>query len=114
MKKIIRSEIFKGLLTVDIEGMLQDTRIGDLITDDSGNVFKLESVALLGFHDSNNQTLVLHRVKGNNPVGNYLITPTHVEDDNLDIEKINEYMKLSLEEIEQLIEEELKKAGISK
>lgn len=37
-----------------------------------------------------------------------------MEDDNLDIKKINEYMKLSLEEIERLIEEELKKDGMIK
>lgn len=74
MKKIVRTETIGGLLTVDIDGVLQDKRIGDLISDDSGNVYKLESVALFGFHDSKNQTLVLHRVKGNKPIGNHLNT----------------------------------------
>ena len=43
-----------------------------------------------------------------------MVKQYYVEDDNLDIEKINEYMKLSLEEIERLIEEELKKDGMIK
>ena len=37
-----------------------------------------------------------------------------MEDDNLDIERINEYMKLSVEELDRLIEEELRKAGVIK
>lgn len=60
-----------NLLTVDIEGALQNTRIGDHISDDSGNVFKLDSVALSRF-SRNTQTLVLSRLSGNNPVGSYL------------------------------------------
>ncbi len=38
----------------------------------------------------------------------------YVEDDNLNIEKINEYMKLSVEELDRLIEEERRKAGVIK
>ena len=33
------------------------------------------------------------------------------ENDNLNIERINEYMKLSVEELDKMIEEELKKDG---
>ena len=36
------------------------------------------------------------------------------ENDNLNTERINEYMKLSVEELDRLIEEELKKAGYIK
>ena len=38
----------------------------------------------------------------------------YMEDDNLNIEKINEYMKLSVEELDRLIEEELRKDGMIK
>lgn len=72
MKKIVSTERINGLLTVDIEGVLQEKRIGDHISDDSGNLFKLESIALSGFYNRNSQTLVLRRVSGSRPVGNYL------------------------------------------
>lgn len=72
MKKVTGTETINGLLTVDIEGVLKEQRIGDHISDDSGNVFKLESIALSGFYNPNAQTLVLRRLSGNKPIGNYL------------------------------------------
>lgn len=72
MKRILNTDVFNGLLTVDIEGVLQETKIGDLIPDNSGNVFRLESVALSGFYNRNFQTLVLHKLEGSNPIGTYL------------------------------------------
>ena len=50
-----------------------------------------------------------------NEVGRILeMTHMVTEDDNLNIEKINEYMKLSVEELDRLIEEELRKDGVIK
>lgn len=72
MKKILNTETINGLFTVDIEGVLQETRIGDNIPDDAGNVFSLVSVALSGFHNRNAQTLVLKRLEGIKPIGAYL------------------------------------------
>lgn len=72
MKKIIRTETINGLLTVDIEGELHKTKIGDLISDNVGNVFRLDSVALTGFYNRNSQILVLHKLEGNKPIGTYL------------------------------------------
>ena len=40
--------------------------------------------------------------------------PRYTEDDNLNVERINEYMKLSVEELDRLIEEELRKDGMIK
>lgn len=72
MKKILNTETINGLFTVDIEGVLQETRIGDNIPDDAGNVFKLVSVALSGFYNRNAQTLVLRKLEGTKPIGAHL------------------------------------------
>ena len=72
MKKILSTETINGLFTVDIEGVLQKTRIGDSIPDDAGNVFRLDSIALSGFYNRNAQTLVLSKLEGTKPIGAYL------------------------------------------
>ena len=38
-KKILCTETINGLLTVDIDGVLEYVRIGDNISDDVGNAF---------------------------------------------------------------------------
>ena len=74
VKKILNTEIFEGMLTVDIEGELCEAKIGDLISDDTGNVFRLDSVALYGgVYNRNIQTLVLTKLEGEKPIGSYLI-----------------------------------------
>jgi hypothetical protein len=72
VKKVLDTNIINGLLAVDIEGELHKTKIGDLISDDVGNVFRLDSVALTGFYNRNSQILVLHKLEGNKPIGSYL------------------------------------------
>ena len=74
MKKILSTETFSGLLTVDIEGELRETKIGDLVSDDAGNIFRLDSVALYGGVDKADvQTLVLTKLQGEKAIGSYLI-----------------------------------------
>lgn len=72
MKKVLDTKIINGLLAVDIEGELHKTKIGDLIPDNAGNVFRLDSVALTGSYNPNSQILVLHKLEGNKPIGTYL------------------------------------------
>ena len=71
MKKILRTDNIAGLFTVDIEGRVSSARIGDLISDDNGNLFKLTSVALSG-SKLQSPILVLERINGTKPIGGYL------------------------------------------
>ena len=72
-KKILCTETINGLLTVDIDGVLEYVRIGDNISDDVGNVFRLDSAAMYNFYKLERSTLVLTQIKGDKPIGNFLL-----------------------------------------
>lgn len=74
MREIIKVEKINNLITIDIIGTLSRTRIGDILTDDVGNSFHLDSVALSGSvrRNTNITTLVVTRKHGNRQIGKYI------------------------------------------
>ncbi len=74
MIKVLKSEKVRDLLTIDIDGQLQNTVIGQTIKDDNGNHFLLQSVALQGGVSTMEiQTLVVTPIGAFSMVGAYII-----------------------------------------
>ena len=47
MRKVLQSTKFKNFLTVEIEGLMKKNKIGDIITDNKNDKFKIASVVLM-------------------------------------------------------------------
>lgn len=72
MREIVKVEKINNLLTIDIKGSLLKTRIGDIFTDNIGNSFRLDSIALSGHARRDTTTLVVTRIHKKTVFGQYI------------------------------------------
>ncbi len=47
MRKILKIDKITNLTTIEVEGIVYKNKIGDIITDDTGNILKIKSVAMV-------------------------------------------------------------------
>ena len=68
--KVISSDIIYELFTVTVDAYNHGKKNGDIITDDSGRKFKIESVAMTNSHKDT--TFVLKPLDGKMKIGEYV------------------------------------------
>ena len=74
MREIVKVEKINNLLTIDIVGRLMQTHIGDIINDNAGNSFRLDSIALSGSARKGISTLVVTQLHSSTKIGEYIIS----------------------------------------
>lgn len=74
MREIVKVEKINNLLTIDIVGCLMQTHIGDIINDNVGNAYRLDSIALSGSARKGVSTLVVTQLYPSKKMGEYIIS----------------------------------------
>jgi hypothetical protein len=63
MRKILKIDKITNLTTIEVEGIVYKNKIGDIITDDTGNILKIKSVAMVSSYNYPNTILVIEPLK---------------------------------------------------
>lgn len=70
MHKVLSAEKICGLFAVNIDGFISNISVGDIITDDKGRQFKLDSIGTSRvFNEKSSELLVLTPLNGQYIIG---------------------------------------------